>query len=94
MVIAPDEDPYVSPEDVDVLERAVSRRAPSAGPGVFWRVAGAGHGMAIVAEPDEYRARLETFLRAAGVWNRGGRSGRASEGTESPVEGAAGIRDV
>jgi pimeloyl-ACP methyl ester carboxylesterase len=94
MVIAPAEDPYVSPEDVDVLERAVSRRPPSAGPGVFWRVAGAGHGMAMVAEPDEYRTRLAAFLDDAVAWAHGGHSGHASEATESQVGGAAGIRDV
>jgi uncharacterized protein len=86
MVIAPDEDPYVMPGDMDVLERAVAARSPEAGPGVFWRVAGAGHAMAIVADPDEYRARLGAFLDAAMAWESGGSPLTAPHGSDSQAE--------
>lgn len=86
MVIAAEEDPYVMLEDVDVLERAVAARSPEAGPGVFWRVAGAGHAMAIVADPEEYRAQLGAFLDAAMAWESGGNPLTAPRGSDSQAE--------
>jgi uncharacterized protein len=93
MVIAPDEDPYVMLEDVDALQRAVAARLPEAGPGVFWRVRGAGHAMAIVAEPDEYRARLGAFLDAAVAWGGGCNPLRAPHGSDSQAERNLSIPD-
>jgi pimeloyl-ACP methyl ester carboxylesterase len=85
MVIAPAEDPYVSSDDTAALERAVASRAPEAGPGVFWRVPGAGHGMALVDQPEEYRTRLGAFLDAALAWEGASRSLRTSDGTDAQI---------
>ena len=91
MVIAPAEDPYVGPDDTAALERAVARRAPEAGPGVFWRVPGAGHGMTVVDQPEEYRTRLGAFLDAALAWQSGGSAMRTSDATDAPVGSKPGI---
>src|SRR3954452_23922757 len=83
MVIAAADDPYVSAEDMAALERAVAGRVPEAGAGVFWHVTGAGHAMAAVDQPEEYRRRLGAFLETAVAWGSGGSSLRPYQGTDA-----------
>ena len=65
LAILPSDDVFIPPTQAAAIESAVGARAPSAGPGVTWRVPAAGHLLALHADPDEYRRRLETFLQQA-----------------------------
>ena len=67
MVIAPENDVFVTPEQCGALEEAVRRRASSAAAAtdVYWRVPGARHLEALYADPETYRARLGSFLDLA-----------------------------
>jgi pimeloyl-ACP methyl ester carboxylesterase len=57
LVIAPENDPLLANGAGDALRAAVAN-------GEFWLVPGAGHLMALSADPEEYRARLSRFLES------------------------------
>jgi pimeloyl-ACP methyl ester carboxylesterase len=62
MVISPAEDVYLRPGDADVIRSAVEARGE---PNAYWRTEAAGHLMAVVHDPAEYRRRLAAFLGEA-----------------------------
>jgi hypothetical protein len=64
MVILPAADPYLPAGDAERLEAGLSARPQAWGPDALWR-ADAGHLMAVVAAPDEYRDRLREFVSGA-----------------------------
>ena len=66
MVISPPNDVYLRPGDADAIRAAVQARAARGGPDAYWQFQDAGHLMAVVRDPAEYRRRIEAFLAAVG----------------------------
>jgi pimeloyl-ACP methyl ester carboxylesterase len=62
MVISGECDPFAPPDDLIALERAVARRNDSRS--IFWKVSSAAHVLCIAPDPDDYRARVESFLKS------------------------------
>lgn len=65
LVLAAGDDAYVTPAEAVAIERAVTDRPKSAGPGGYLRFDGVEHMMAVVAAAEEYRAALGAFVSAA-----------------------------
>jgi len=62
LVIESGRDALVSAEDRAAIEAAVDGRRPTAGAAELWRVEGAEHLLALAADPEAYRDRLQRFL--------------------------------
>ena len=64
LVIAPAKDVLLESGAAEALRQALEARPHDAGPGVYWCVHGAGHLMALAADPQTYPQRLDEFLHA------------------------------
>jgi len=64
LLISAADDPFAPANDLVALERAVASRNDARSQ--FWKISGAGHVLSMTPDPQTYRSRIESFLRA--VW--------------------------
>jgi uncharacterized protein len=62
LVIVSGNDPFLSPSDHAALDNAVRAHRPERGPAQLWTLDRTGHLMAISADPEAYRRRINGFL--------------------------------
>ncbi|QOV92127.1 alpha/beta hydrolase [Humisphaera borealis] len=65
LVLAASNDAYLDAEESADIERAVAARPATAGPSVYRRFEGVEHLMAVIAEPNDYRETLRSFVDRA-----------------------------
>ncbi len=65
MIIHGADDLFVDAADMDAVEAAARPRPPELGLTVYWRAADTHHVLAVRTDPDEFRGRIEAFLKSA-----------------------------
>ena len=65
MVIHGADDLFIDKPDMDAVEAATRSRPPELGLTVYWRAADTHHVLAVRTDPNEFRLRIEAFLKAA-----------------------------
>jgi fermentation-respiration switch protein FrsA (DUF1100 family) len=68
MVIHGADDLFIDPAHMDAVESATKGRPTDLGPTVYWRVERGHHVLAVAADPQMFRNRLEEFLALAAQW--------------------------
>lgn len=67
LLIEPESDSFLGPEDREALQNAIAAHRPEAGAARIWTVPGIEHLMAISADPQGYRRALAEFLANTSV---------------------------
>ncbi|MDP9174910.1 MAG: alpha/beta hydrolase [Planctomycetota bacterium] len=65
LVIQACDDPFLSPEDLQAMRKAVESRPAGRGHSIFWPLEGVHHVVGFCEDPAEYRRRIENFIAQA-----------------------------